>query len=124
MTRIGKCAFLFCSKLTKIEIPINSALTEIDEYAFSRSSITSISIPSTILRLNTGWCIHTEQLNEIKIIQREEQNIKYLDENKFIIIGKSDMNFDVFDVLVDEKEEEQNIKYLQSPPSFGSPPCL
>lgn len=100
LTTIGKCASIFCRRLRNVEIPTNSELKEIYEYAFSNTNITKFSIPSGIQKLHEGWRIHTKKLKEIKIIQQEIKNIKYYDDKELVIIGKTDINSDVYDALI------------------------
>ncbi|KAK8883896.1 hypothetical protein M9Y10_042997 [Tritrichomonas musculus] len=99
VTYIGKYAFIWCEKLRNFEIPDNTDLQIIDEYAFSRSSLRRIYIPSDISALKNGWCAYTPKLAEVNIIQRETENIKYFD-NKNFIVGKTDLSSEEYDILV------------------------
>lgn len=114
LRKIGKRSFTFCEDLTKFEIPINSELKEIGKYAFSNTSIQSLSIPSNIEELRKCWCLHTSKLNDVKIIPREQQNIKYFGENDMFIIKKSDINSDNYDALVYVRRSLKKVKI----PSF------
>ena len=47
-TKICEHAFFNCTNLRKVEIPTNSNLQTIEEFAFSESNIEEISIPPSV----------------------------------------------------------------------------
>lgn len=112
VTKIGEFAFFHCNKLKKVEIEGNSELRSIEKSAFANSSIESISIPSSVVEFKKEWCYDTPKLNHINIIKNNEiENIKKYDEN--IIIGKSNISKDNFDVLL---FSTRKIKKIEIPP--------
>lgn len=108
---INSFSFEECSQLEYIEIPPNSELETIGYYAFHEILIDSISIPSSIINLKSGWCCSTPKLNNIKILPRSEKNVVYY-ENK-ILLGKSDLNSENYDVL---HFANRNIQSVTIPP--------
>lgn len=48
---------------------MDSKIQIIDKFAFSYSSIESISIPSGIIKFNEGWCTGTANLINISILE-------------------------------------------------------
>lgn len=113
ITKIDDNAFIQCKKLKKVEISEDSKLESIGYCVFSYSSIESLSIPSSIVSLQKYWCDNTSKLNDINITVRKNcENIKYYD-NKFIV-GKSNLNNQVFDVLYFARRDIERITF----PSF------
>lgn len=95
---IGKGVFSLCERLRKVEFHPNSKLEYFSEDLFSSSSVEVISIPSKIKELRNNWCSNTEKLNQI-ILSSENKNFSYLDFEKKMIVGKSDLNDNIFDTL-------------------------
>lgn len=88
-----------CHNLKKVEFLNDSKIETIDSDAFSYSTIESLSIPSSIIEFKGGCCASTLKLNDVKIIVKKNcENIKYYG-NK-LIIGKSNLNSQIFDVLL------------------------
>lgn len=112
VTKIGELAFSSCEKLQKVEISNNSELEIIEKNAFADSTIESLIIPSSILELKEGWCNGAINLSEVKIFQNKQQNIKLF--NDMLIIGKSDLKNEGFDVLLFAKRSIKSV----SIPSF------
>lgn len=119
VTQINSEAFIFCHQFKKFEITSDSKLQVIEDGAFCASAVECITIPSDII-LKEGWCRQTSNLKEIKIIQREKQNIFYY-ENKFIL-GKSDSNNDMFDILLfaNRDMKEAVVPFFVKKICFGS----
>ena len=84
----------FCSSI--IFAP-DSELTTIEENAFINSSIESLTIPASVTNLKDGWCCLTPKLNEIKV---ESNNPKYKMYEDKLLIGKSNIDEEKYDVLV------------------------
>ena len=61
--RIGMYAFDGCEKLISITLP--EGLTSIDSSAFARTSLTSITVPSTVTDVAYSFCGECETLTEI-----------------------------------------------------------
>lgn len=89
--------FFASSNIKSVEFAPNSKLQRIFSNAFMGSSIDSLTLPSSAI-LKYNWCDNIENLKYIKIIDNETRNITYYDD-KFIL-GKSNLNSDVFDVLL------------------------
>lgn len=96
LERICDSAFVWCHFLKSIQFPDDSELRSIENYAFYGSAIESVSIPSKVEDLKEFWCKNTPQLNKICISKNNKKFFYY--ENK-MLIGKSDLNSDIFDVL-------------------------
>lgn len=78
---------------------------------FSEQSLEFLPIPSNIVHLNK--CLfETTKLNTIKVIRCEEEKVRIFDDK--LIIGKTDIKSDIFDVLL---FGQRNIKEV-SIPSF------
>ncbi|KAK8870768.1 hypothetical protein M9Y10_008655 [Tritrichomonas musculus] len=106
--------------MISVEFESDSQLEIMDENAFSVISIGSITIPSSVSRIEKScfdkcsklkrvdflpefkrnWCYGVSHLTDIIIMEseNEEPNVIYY-ENKFLL-AKSDTNSDAFDVLV------------------------
>ena len=93
---ISKKAFEL-SQIKSIRFPEDSQLQSIDAYAFSKSSIESLTIPSSLIDLKDGWCEGTWNLTNISVMPRNPK-FSCLDEK--MIIGKSSENVEIFDELV------------------------
>lgn len=91
---IGYHAFAYYS-IKKLEITSSSDNITIDGYSIS-NQIEEISIPSNA-NFKDNWCFYLSK-NKIQIVENKNKNIQYYD-NK-LIIGKSDINSDEFDVLL------------------------
>lgn len=85
--------------LKSMDFPKNSKLSSIGRNSFSLSYIQSLSIPSTVQKLEEGWCCQTQFLKQI-LISPKNEHFKYLDENRKIIVGKSNSKSEIFDVLI------------------------
>ena len=101
---------------------MNSKLRIIDKYAFYNSSIESLTIPASITDLKDGWCCSTQKLNEIKV---DSNNPKYKMYDDKLLIGKSNLEEEKYDVLVFccrdvEKITIPNFIEIISPYAFDS----
>ncbi|KAK8843557.1 hypothetical protein M9Y10_024614 [Tritrichomonas musculus] len=97
VTKIAENSFSFTNKLKVIEFSEQSEIKTICDFAFSHSSVEFLSIPSSIVHLN-NCLLKTPKLNTIKIIECEEENVRSFDGQ--LIIGKTDIKRDIFDVLL------------------------
>lgn len=90
-------------KSSKVENPIyfslDSQLQRIEKNAFYASGIRSISIPASVCELEEKWCFDTPLLTKVTI-SAENKYFKNCEENDKLIVGKSDINKDEYDVLV------------------------
>ena len=99
ITKIGEKAFNESAHLESINFAKDSELRSIGKKAFSSSNISTLYIPSTFELFEEDWCYDAYKLDTI-YISSDNPNIKYSDESKKIIIGKSNPNNDNFDLLV------------------------
>lgn len=98
VTIIEDGAFCWCQQLLHVEFSMNSKIQTIEEGAFHGSVLESLSIPSNILNLKDGWCSELYNLKIVNVMQNGDENIRYVDDK--ILIGKSDVKSDVFDVVL------------------------
>ena len=83
-----------CKRLKTIEFSENSIITKIKSF-LKDTSVETISIPSNVVKFSNYWS--QGLLNLKNIIFNNNKNFIYYD-NEFIL-GKSDPNNDVFDIL-------------------------
>ena len=91
-----------CEKLQKVEISEKSKLKYIEKYAFTSSSIKSLTIPSSLAYFNDNSLSQACNLTDIEIIQNNQKNVMYYN-NEFILL-KSDPLSNDFDILILSKE--------------------
>ena len=94
---INTSAFDECIQLHDIEISSESRLKIIRKYAFTCSSIESITIPSSVSELQDLWCSETHKIKRINV---DPENPFYKSYDDRFIIGKSNPEQENFDVLV------------------------
>lgn len=98
VTQICNSAFHECQCLEKIEFAEQSELQVIDKFSFCTSlSLKSISIPSTVIDLNKGWCCGTDKLTQFDV---DANNKFFINYNNDFILGKSNSSNENFDILV------------------------
>lgn len=107
VTKICQKTFLNCDLLKNVYFPQNSELRTIESNAFYDSAIESLTIPSSVSDFQDCWANFVQNLTDIKILKNEEENIKLF--NNEVIIGKSDLNSDNFDVLVFARRDIETI---------------
>ena len=96
----SKNLFKECYKLTTIQIPTKSSLSFIDSFAFFYTSISSIFIPSTVVKLNDMWNAATSKLKDI-IISPSNKCFKFVEkDHQLFLIGKKDISQKYFEDLV------------------------
>lgn len=108
-------AFNQCFDIIDFNIPINSELVTIRKEAFYNTPIEHLYIPSKLVNLEDGWCTFTKDLFDIKISPDNKAYKMFPEDDGQIIVGKSDLNSDVFDVLVFVC---RNILYVTFPPNI------
>lgn len=99
ITEINKNSFQYNENIESIDFSEDSELQSIGEYAFSFSSLKSISIPSSVKELKYGWCNHTWNLATVNI-SPESKHFSYLDDEQKIIVAKSDYDNDDNDIII------------------------
>lgn len=97
LKRICDGAFEFCDSLFVFNIPKNSELEFIGKQILYSTPIRKLSIPASLIELKNGWCSGTSFLNSISV---DLNNPKFKMYGNEMIIGKSSIENDVFDVLV------------------------
>ena len=108
--RIESYSFCCCEKLSVIEIPEDSKLQTIGYGAFCLSSVECLTIPSNLTDLQDGWCLETDKLTKIFVSKNNPRYSLYEDK---IIIGKSTIENDVYDVLVFSVRNIEKVKIEQ-----------
>ena len=96
ITQINEDSFKNNKKIKKILFDDNSCIHIICKGAFSYSSLSKISFPANLNELQEGWCIHANNLTNRSI---SPKNANFSMINSQIIVGKSDENKEIFDVL-------------------------
>lgn len=97
--QIGKRAFSQCNLLESIDFDSNSQLRVIPKYLFSFNKIENFTIPMNVERLEEGWNDGEIRLKSV-FISEENHNFSFLDEDNKIIVGKTNVNIENFDVIV------------------------
>lgn len=102
VTKIGKKAFYSCNLLKQIEIPNDSQLQVIEEYALGKTSLKCFIAPPNLKRIEeyAFYCCECLQIIEIN----DESKMEFIDENAFVysddcivmtshkLIGRFDFN--------------------------------
>ena len=83
--------------IVSIEFSADSAVSTIEKAAFLYSCLESITILPSVCELAESWCIGTRNLTHVTIMPNNKRYKKYTDN---MIIGKSDINRDEYDILV------------------------
>lgn len=110
VSEIGDFSFSM-SKIKMIEFQPDSKLKKIGKFAFFRSNVEAISIPSTVEEFGEGWCKQTNKLEKINIMENNDvQNIQNF---KDLVIGKSIIDSNLFDVLHFASREVVYVKIPQ-----------
>lgn len=86
-------------------------MLSIGKYAFAGTTIKSFTIPGLLQRLDEFWISGNGDV----LISPENQNFSFIDENRKIIAGKTDLNRDVYDSLV---YVDRSIEIIVFPPSI------
>lgn len=107
VTRIEERTFSEMNDLISVNFQPNSELKYIGKNVFDQSSINELTLPSCVEEFCEGWCYSTPNLNKINVIQSGRQNIK-LFEGK-ILLGKSNLKSDTFDVLLFAPRDSQTV---------------
>lgn len=107
--RICRTAFKLCEKLQKVEFAPDSELQIIERKAFMSSTIECISIPQNVSVIEDEWCLFANNLNDVKV-NINNRCFKNCEENEKLVLGKSDINSEKFDVLVFASRNSQEVK--------------
>ena len=83
VTKIGSFSFSNCESLKTIKFNEDSKLKTISKCAFYQTKIESLSLPSSIENLEEGWCINSDNLNQISVSEKNEKFI-YLNDSFLI----------------------------------------
>lgn len=87
-----------CYCLNSIRFDKNSELKKLCSSFFIESPILEIEFPSKLETLEQDWCEFAFELTNVKI-SPENQNFKFFDDKTKVIMGKSNKNEDLFDVI-------------------------
>ena len=98
LTLIQSCSFRLCQNLTNFVITPRSSLLTIEKDIFgSDTPLRSISIPSSNIEFQSGWCNSLTKLNKITIIPNGRQDFIIYEEK--YLLSKSNPDSDLYDVL-------------------------
>lgn len=90
-------AFIFCANLRIFDIPDDSELTTIENEVFTDTNFQFLSIPPKLINLENGWCCG---ISELTMVSVSKKNPRYSTYNNQMIIGKSSIESNDYDVLV------------------------
>lgn len=119
---IGKKSFKGSFTINSIDFPEDSEVKIIEEQAFFCNELTTINLPSSIEFLEDNWCQSTFHIINISI-SPYNKNFKYLNEENKVIIGKSNLSSNDFDVLVFASRDISQIR-IPSYIKYISPYCF
>ena len=102
---IDEAAFERCG-LYELEIPPNSNLQTIKQFAFADSYIQSLTIPAKLVEPENFWFSNVINLVTIKV---DPINPRYKEHGDFII-GKSSINNDDFDSIIFYNRNVSNVE--------------
>lgn len=97
LTVLSACIFYGCKNLKTVDIPSDSELQTIENGVFFDSPLESLTIPSNCVKFYEEWGDGANQLNNIKIDNKNPLFSVY--ENK-LIIGKSSIESKTYDEIV------------------------
>ncbi|KAK8871513.1 hypothetical protein M9Y10_007242 [Tritrichomonas musculus] len=97
ITKIMKDSFLYQKYPKTIEFSTNSKVSIFEKLAFQYSGLESLSIPSSVIDMQKGWCGYSWNLTKINVMPNNPRYKLY--ENKYII-GKTSIEQENFDILV------------------------
>ena len=96
VTKILKGSFSK-SQVKSIQFPSDSALRAIEENSFDYSELTSLTLPSSVSELAEGWCSRTVNLTDLQV---QPNNPHFKSYNNEMILGKSNKDSEIFDVVI------------------------
>lgn len=85
-----------CSSIKSLSFADDSEVRFVYQNAFFNSGIESIAFPSSLIELKDGWCYHAMHLKNVSF---KTQNPLFSCFDNKLIIGKSSMQSDNYDVL-------------------------
>ena len=101
------------ASINSIQFPPDSKILTIEK-AFAFSTIHSISIPPSVTELKDGWCCNTPLLSKVTVMKNNKYYKNYEEDEK-LILGKSDITKDEYDVLI---FASRDIKKVTIPPNI------
>ncbi|KAK8849967.1 hypothetical protein M9Y10_018560 [Tritrichomonas musculus] len=101
-------SFAVTSYLLRINFTEDSNLLSIGANAFNSSALEQIQIPANVETLEDGWCNFTECLVNVSISPKNKNFMFLPDQNK-IMIGKSNIEQDDFDILMFACRDIKNV---------------
>lgn len=108
LTEIKANSFKGNHSIYSIEFSEDSSLRKIEKKSFKDSSIERITIPSSLEELEEEWCACTNHLCHISV-QPNNNRYKIYEKDRKILIGKSDIKSDNFDILVFACRDIKNV---------------
>lgn len=103
---ISQNSFKDSKSIKKVLFANDSELTTIKKNAFADSTIETLLLTSFVSQLEDGWCYNTSNLSRIAIVPKNEYFI-YFDNQ--MILGKSDIDSDVYDILFFIRRDSKTI---------------
>ena len=91
--------FWWCRNLIEVDFPADSELSVIEKDAFTHSSLSKLTIPSSVVELRDGWCNDLSDLVSVGL-SSDNERFRYLDDDRKVIIGKSEKTSADFDAVV------------------------
>ena len=88
---------MFCRSLLEVEFSTDSELQVIEKGVFDGTPIECLTIPSNVVKIKADICPYATKLNKIKV---SRDNRFYISIDDKFILGKSNQENEVFNVLV------------------------
>lgn len=79
---------------------------KIKSTALTNESIESLSIPSSVVKFEDGWCFKANNLIKVEIDPNNKHFKNYKDE---LILGKTDENNDVFNAIIFARRDIEKV---------------
>lgn len=108
---ISSCLFHSCRRLEKVIIPEKCQLQTIQRRAFYFTYVDKIFIPASVKEFE--FCFDESPTLRKLSLSLDNRYYKYMDENRQVIVGKSDSNTENYDVIV--LAQRDNIQHVTIP---------
>lgn len=99
---IDFCSFSYCKNLKTVVISENAENVTLKNDIFYESSVESITFPSGFVIFHDNWCYRVMKLTRIII---PETNKQLIYQNNELLLGKSDINSDIYDIVLFANKE-------------------
>ena len=105
VTEIFKGGFNFSKAIYSIQFSEDSQLRVIENSSFTFSSIVTLFIPASVVKLEDGWCNGVEKLKNI-FVHPDNPHFIYYEEQ--FILGKTDEKSEIYDELLFARRDVEN----------------